>query len=263
MGSPSRLESSILQAKQQRGIALMPFLAAGYPDLETSLKLIPALQRAGAAAIEVGFPFSDPIADGPVIQEAFTLALAKKLKINDIFDGLARIKGDVSIPLVAMVSYSIVFRYGVAAFVKRAVESGFAGLLIPDLPPPEGDAVCRQIQAGGLETVLLVSPSTPPDRREKIVSLCSGFVYYLSLAGVTGERDALPPGIEENVRAIKQVAKVPVCVGFGVSKPLHVKQLAAVADGAIVGSAFVRRIKEAGADPVASVEAYCRELLAQ
>jgi tryptophan synthase alpha chain len=257
----SRLSSAIRVAKSTHGIALMPFIAAGYPDLATSLKLIPALTRAGAAAIEVGFPFSDPIADGPTIQEAFTVALARKLKVDDIFAGFESIKGQSAVPLVAMVSYSIVFRFGVQAFVDRAKQSGFAGILIPDLPPPEGDAICRQIQDGGLETVLLVSPSTPESRRERIVSLCSGFVYYLSLAGTTGERDTLPAGIETNVTAIKKLTGVPVCVGFGVGKRAHLDQLAKVADGAIVGSALVKRIKENPSDPVAAVEKFARELL--
>lgn len=256
----NRLATSIRAAKDKYGIALMPFVAAGYPDLETSMKLLPALQRGGAAAIEIGFPFSDPIADGPTIQEAFTIALSKKLKVNDIFAGLETVKGAVTIPMVAMVSYSIVFRYGVEAFVKRCKQAGLAGLLIPDLPPPEADAVCKQVTDAGLETVLLVSPSTPASRREKIVKLCTGFVYYLSLAGTTGERDKLPEGVEANVAGIQKLTQVPVCVGFGVSKREHLRQLAGVAEGAIVGSALVKRVGTA-TDPVKEAEVFCRELL--
>lgn len=256
----STLSQSIRAAKDKHGIALMPFVAAGYPDLETSIKLLPALQRGGAAAIEIGFPFSDPVADGPTIQEAFTLALSKKLKVNDIFAALERAKTEVTIPMVAMVSYSIVFRFGVAAFIQRCKQSGITGLLIPDLPPPEAEPICKQAIAGGLETVLLVSPSTPESRRGAIASLCTGFVYYLSLAGITGERDKLPAGIEENVTAIKKTSQVPVCVGFGISKPEHVRQLASVADGAIVGSALVKRVGTA-TDPAKEAEVFCKELL--
>ncbi|MBC7784669.1 MAG: tryptophan synthase subunit alpha [Burkholderiales bacterium] len=259
--SISKLKSRIKSFRDRDGIAVMPFVAAGFPDLETSLTLIPALERGGAAAIEVGFPFSDPIADGPTIQEAFTIALQKKLRIDDIFAGIERIKAQITIPLVAMVSYSIVYRYGLEKFVNRAHQAGFTGLLLPDLPPPEADLICRKVQELGLETVLLVSPSTSAERLGKVVSLCSGFVYYLSVAGITGERDKLPPGIEENVRKIKSISKVPVCVGFGISTPAHVRQLAGVADGAIVGSALVRRIKEAKTDLPAAAEAYCRELV--
>ena len=255
------LSSAILKAKKKDGLALMPFVAAGYPDLTQSMRLLPALQRGGAAAVELGFPFSDPIADGPVIQQAFADALAKGLRIEQIFAGLAAVKSDVTLPVVAMVSYSIVYRYGLDRFVKDAKQSGFSGLILPDLPPPEAEFVCDEIRSGGLDTVLLVSPSTTPARREQIVKLCSGFVYYLSLAGITGERDQLPAGLEENVRQLKELTDVPVCVGFGISKPEHMKRLAKAADGAIVGTAFVRRVTE-GPDAPVAVESYARELLA-
>jgi tryptophan synthase alpha chain len=261
---PPALAASINRAKQARGIALMPFIAAGFPDLETSLKLLPALESAGAAAIEVGFPFSDPIADGPTIQEAFTLALEKKIHVDDIFEGIERASTTVSIPLVAMVSYSIVFRYGVERFAKRARSAGFAGLILPDLPPPEAESICKIVQAAGLDTVLLVSPSTPAARRKAIADLSSGFVYYLSFAGITGERNSLPDDIQANLKQLKSLTDRPVCVGFGISKPEHVRQLTGAADGAIVGSAFVRRIKESLHLPqdemLKAVSEYCMSL---
>jgi tryptophan synthase alpha chain len=160
-----------------------------------------------------------------------------------------------------MVSYSIVYRYGLDRFVKEAKTSGFGGLILPDLPPPEAEYVCDKVQAGGLDTILLISPSTTGRRREKIAKLCSGFVYYLSLAGTTGERDKLPADLADNVRQIKELTDTPVCVGFGINKPEHLKQLSAVADGAIVGTAFVRRVKDAP-DAAVAVESYARELLA-
>ncbi|MGC4033400.1 MAG: tryptophan synthase subunit alpha [Tepidisphaeraceae bacterium] len=254
------LSKSILAAKRERGLALMPFIAAGYPNLAESMKLLPALQRGGAAAVEIGFPFSDPIADGPVIQQAFTEALSLGLKIDQIFEGMAAVRPQFTIPAVAMVSYSIVYRYGLDRFIETAKKSGFNGLILPDLPPPEAEYVCDKIQAGGLDTILLISPSTSPKRREQIAKLCSGFIYYLSLAGVTGERDKLPAGLEDNVRQIKELTDTPVCVGFGISKPEHMAQLAKVADGAIVGTAFVRRVKDAP-DAAVAVESYARELL--
>ncbi|GIW76936.1 MAG: tryptophan synthase alpha chain [Phycisphaerae bacterium] len=259
--SESRLRDAIVSAKQKYGIALMPFIAAGYPDLKTSLELIPALQQAGAAAIEVGFPFSDPIADGPVIQEAFTVALSKGLRIDQIFDAFETMAAEVSVPRVAMVSFSIVYRYGVEAFFRRAAGAGFAGVLIPDLPPPEADQICQTVRDNGLDTVLLVSPTTAPQRRQEIARLSSGFIYYLSLAGTTGERDQLPPDVQTHVQNLKQMVSVPVCVGFGISKPEHIVQLSKVADGAIVGSAIIRRIKENPADPVGAVQTFARRLL--
>ena len=231
-------------ALRPRGqIALMPFIPAGYPDLATTEAALPAMEAAGANLIEVGFPFSDPIADGPTIQESFTVALAKKLKIADVFESVARARPRVSIPLVPMVSYSIVFRYGVDRFVSLAKQAGFDGLILPDLPPPEAQAICGRVQAGGLDTILLVAPTTAPQRRAEIAALSSGFIYYLSVSGITGARDQLPADLAQNVRQLKGVTDRPVCVGFGISRPDHVAQLRGIADGAIVGSALVKRMK--------------------
>jgi tryptophan synthase alpha chain len=166
-----------------------------------------------------------------------------------------------------MVSYSIVFRYGVERFAGDAKRAGFDGLILPDLPPPEAASVCAKVQAAGLETTLLVAPTTSTKRREEIARLSSGFVYYLSVSGITGERDRLPENIETNVRQLKGMTDRPICVGFGISKPEHLKQLAPLADGAIVGSAVVKRITDAGAagpDVIAGrVSDYCRELLGE
>src|SRR5437867_2623390 len=148
------------QLRGKKQIAMMPFIAAGYPDIETTIATIPALEQAGANLLEIGFPFSDPIADGPVIQEAFVKALAKKIRVADVFRAIAQVRPGVSIPLVAMLSFSVVFRYGVARFVKDAKTAGFDGLILPDLPPPEADKICHAVQAGGLDTILLVAPTT-------------------------------------------------------------------------------------------------------
>lgn len=246
-------------------MALMPFIPAGYPSLAATQAILPALESAGANLIEIGFPFSDPIADGPTIQAAFTAALAKKLHLADIFQTIAQTRPSLSIPLVAMVSYSIVFRYGVERFLRAARESGFDGLILPDLPPPEAQSVCAKVQAAGLDTILLVAPTTPPQRRKEIAGLCSGFVYYLSVAGITGARDRLPADLADNVRQLKQITPLPVCVGFGVSRPEHVAELSTVADGAIVGSAIVKQIQQHETQtPQAIAQAtalYCRQLL--
>src|SRR5437667_12035088 len=146
----------------------MPFIPAGFPDLGTTAKLLPALEAAGASIIEVGIPFSDPIADGPVIQEAFTLALAKKLKLAEVSETVKRARGSVSIPLVAMVSYSIMFRYGVERFIAMMKECGFDGLILPDLPPPEAEGIIAKVRAAGLDSILLVAPTTTVERRQEI-----------------------------------------------------------------------------------------------
>jgi tryptophan synthase alpha chain len=251
--------------REKKQIALMPFIAAGFPDLATTQAMLPAIEQAGGNLIEVGFPFSDPIADGPVIQEAFTAALEKKLKMGDIFATVSELRKSITIPLVSMVSYSIVFRYGLDRFLKDAKAAGFSGLILPDLPPPEAESVCDTVRSAGLDTVLLVAPTTSPQRRKEIARLSSGFIYYLSISGITGERDKLPADLESNVRELKSMTDVPVCVGFGINKAEHVKQLEGVADGAIVGTAFVRRAREhldEGPQAIAEATArYCKELL--
>ena len=243
----------------------MPFVPAGYPDLPTTQRVLEVCDRAGACVIEVGFPFSDPIADGPIIQEAFTEALAKKLKTADVLACVREVSGKLSAPLVAMISYSIVFRYGLARFLADAKAAGFAGLILPDLPPPEAEEVCRQVRAAGLETILLIAPTSTPARRAEIAKLCTGFVYYLSVSGITGERDRLPAGLVEGVGQIKKITDVPVCVGFGLHQRQQIDDLAKFADGAIVGSAIVRRMKEHSKEGpegiAAAVESYLRELI--
>lgn len=265
--NPSSLAASISAARAHAGTALLPFVAAGYPSLDATVATIDALAALpGVGAVEVGFPFSDPVADGPVIQEAFNDALTRGIRVEHIFDAIAKTRADGRKPLVAMVSFSVVFRYGVDRFLADARRSGFTGLLCPDLPPPEAQKVCDKVRAAGLETVLLVAPTTNPKRREEIARLSTGFVYYLSVSGITGERDALPADLEGNVRAIKQVAAVPACIGFGISKPEHLARLKGIGDGAIVGTAVVRRMREhAAAGPAAVAKAvadYCRTLTA-
>ncbi|MGD1275704.1 MAG: tryptophan synthase subunit alpha [Tepidisphaeraceae bacterium] len=261
----SRSLAQSFAALHGRGIGLVPFIPAGFPDLTTTQAVLESLNAPGIAAIEVGFPFSDPIADGPIIQQAFTAALAAKLKVPEIFQTVQSASPRISVPLVAMVSFSIVFRYGPQRFFADARDSGFGGVIIPDLPPPQAQSTCRQIRDAALDTILLVAPTTPLDRRRQIVSLCSGFVYYLSLSGITGVRDHLPPDILDNVRQLKSLTDLPICVGFGISKPQHLAWLAQAADAAVVGSAIVQRMAESASAPPAavaqSVAQFCRQLL--
>jgi tryptophan synthase alpha chain len=262
---PGKIRQTLSSFNTPGRIALMPFIPAGYPDLATTAACITALQKAGATLIEIGFPFSDPIADGPTIQEAFTEALRKQLKVTDIFAMVSDLRKTVSLPLVAMVSYSIVFRYGVQRFATDAKAAGFDGLILPDLPPPEAQKICQTVWDAGLETILLVAPTTIPTRRAEIARLSSGFVYYLSVAGITGERSQLPADLKQNVTDLKKSTDVPVCVGFGISTAAHVLELSALADGAIVGSAMVKRMKQhlnQGPDAIAAaVGRYCESLL--
>ena len=261
------LGSTFQSLRAANRIGLLPFVPAGYPNLDTTIATLVELERAGASAVEVGFPFSDPIADGPVIQEAFAAALAKRVRAADILRTVREARPGLSLPLVAMVSFSIVFRYGIERFLADAAEAGFDGLIVPDLPPPESQSVSRAVHDAGLDTVMLVAPTTPARRRAEIVKLCSGFVYYLAVSGTTGERDALPADLVQNVRQIRSVGDCPVCVGFGVSKPEHLALLRGVADGAIVGSAVVRVMRANRAESPQNVAAaageFCRALLSQ
>jgi len=244
--------------------ALVQFIPARYPDLATTGPVLLACDKSGASIIEIGIPFSDPIADGPVIQEAFTAALAKKIRVADVFGVVRSVRDSIAAPMVAMLSYSIVFRYGVQRFLADAREAGFDGLILPDLPPPAAGGVCAMIKAAGLDSILLVAPTTAVERRAEIVRLCTGFVYYLSVSGITGERQTLPGDVVANVRELKKLTHLPVCVGFGIHNRDQIAELAKVADGAVVGTAVVRRMKQAaagGAEAVAkAVGEYVAEL---
>jgi tryptophan synthase alpha chain len=248
-----------------RKIGLVPFLPAGYPDLDTTAAMLAAVDAAGATAIEIGFPFSDPIADGPTIQHSFTAALTRKVKVSDIFSMIQKCAPQISAPMIGMLSYSIVFRHGPEKFFAEARSAGLAGLIIPDLPPPEANQVCTKIRAAGLDTILLVAPTTTPDRRREIAAMCSGFVYYLSVSGITGARENLPADLADNVRQLRAFTDRPICVGFGISKPNHLSALAGIADGAIVGSAIVKRVTELVSSSPALIAGeigdYCRSLI--
>ena len=227
----------------------MPFLAAGDPDMATTGRVIRELATAGADLIEVGFPYSDPIADGPVIQSSYTRALNKHLKLKDIFDGIAAVSGQVGCPLVAMVSYAIIFRTGTETFVKHAREAGFSGLIVPDLPGDEAAEFAALVARQGMDLIQLVAPTTPADRAARILQNATGFVYCIAVAGTTGARADLAPQLADMLRSLRTQTTLPLAVGFGISRPEQVEQLRGLADGVIVGSAIVRHLEELSIDP--------------
>jgi len=247
----------------QRG-GLMPFITAGDPDLASTGRLLPELERAGASICEVGIPFSDPIADGPVIQESMNHALVSGFKVEALFDLIAQVRPTLGLGLVAMVSYSIVHRVGLKPFVKRAAGAGFDGFIFPDLPVEEADDARRVTAEHGTILSLLISPTTPIERAKRIAAASSGFVYLLARSGITGERDDLPAELGQRIAALRTATDLPIAVGFGISKPEHVAGVCAAADAAIVGSALVRRVarqRDAGTDAaVAAGAAFVREL---
>jgi tryptophan synthase alpha chain len=198
---------------------------------------------------EVGIPYSDPIADGPVIQASYTRALQHEIKLADILETLGDLAPTLEAPLVTMVSYAIVYRHGAEKYVDDVRERGIAGLIVPDLPVEESSALAKICKARDASLIQLVTPTTPRERAVRIAETSTGFLYYVSVAGITGERTALPQELVENVGWLRTQTDLPICIGFGISTPEHVRLLAPVADGLIVGSAIVRRIATAADRP--------------
>ncbi|MBN2563550.1 MAG: tryptophan synthase subunit alpha [Phycisphaerae bacterium] len=236
---------------------LWPFLAAGYPDLGSTAAMLRAMADLPIRGVELGFPFSDPIADGPVIQHAFSHALAGGVRVRQIFDIVASVRGDIGYPLLAMVSASIVYRIGTREFVASARAAGFDGLIVPDISLEEAPELARFADEAGLRLSMLIAPTTPPDREKRIAEVASGFLYYVSVQGTTGERGTLPSDLRDHVVELRDGTGLPVVVGFGISKPEHVRDVCGFADGVIVGSAIVRKIThllESGHAPDVIVE---------
>jgi tryptophan synthase alpha chain len=245
---PTRISETFQTLKQAGHLAFMPFITAGDPNVAATQAVITELGSQGVDLIEVGFPYSDPIADGPVIQASYTRALGKGIKVDQIFDGVEELPTDELPPLVAMVSFGLVFRRGVQEFVRRAVEVGFTGFIIPDLPADEAGETAKIVTAAGADLIQLISPTTPRERAIKIVKAGSGFVYCISVAGTTGVRDELPPALTEQLSWLREQTDLPLAVGFGISRPDQVDVLRPVADGIIVGSAIVRQLETEDTD---------------
>jgi tryptophan synthase alpha chain len=260
----ARLEAMFAANRAAGRKALAPFVTAGDPDADTTVAVLEALDKAGASLCELGVPYSDPIADGPVIQASYTRALGRGLTLAGVFDAAKRASATCSMPILAMASYSLIFRRGIDRFVADAVAAGLAGFVVPDLPLEESDDLDTACRQAGLALVRLVTPTTPPERAEAIARKSTGFLYCVSVAGVTGARTELPPGLVDRVTWLKTKTDVPILVGFGISSPEQVQAVAAVADGVIVGSALVRRIAEAAGRPrdqmLADVAAYTTDL---
>lgn len=259
------IDDLFTKLRREKRKALMPFVTAGDPDLQFTAAVIKELVARGCHLCEVGIPYSDPIADGPVIQASYTRALAHRVKLADILATLGEVAPQVAVPLATMVSYAIVYRYGVERYVDEVRSRGVAGLIVPDLPVEESAALAKICAAGDVSLIQLVTPTTPRERAVRIAGTSTGFLYYVSVAGITGERTELPPELVDNVGWLRTQTDLPICIGFGISTPEHVKLLAPVADGLIVGSAIVRRIATAADHPRAAVLAdvglYAEELL--
>ena len=240
-----RLEDAFAQCKSEGRRAVSPFITAGDPNSETTVATLKSIFAAGATCCELGVPYSDPIADGAVIQSSYTRALNAGMNLKKMFGIVSKLRETCEMPLLAMVSYSLIFRSGIEAFVKRGEASGLAGFVVPDLPLEESDDLDAHCRQSGLALVRLVTPTTPPERAREIARRSTGFLYCVSVAGVTGERTALPDGLIDRIKWLRQESDVPILVGFGISSADQAREVAAVADGVIVGSAVVRCLEQA------------------
>ena len=245
--------------------AFMPFITAGDPDLKTTSEIMQSLDSVGCHICELGIPFSDPIADGPTIQASYTRALDGGVRLEKILDMVGSTVPKISMPVVTMVSYSIVWRRGIDAYLDAAQRAGVSGLIVPDLPVEESAALGKQCAERDMSLIQLITPTTKKDRAEQIAERATGFIYYVSVAGITGERTEMPADITDNLNWLREKTDTPICVGFGISSPETVRMLKPHADGLIVGSAIVRRIQsaiEAGQAPQDSVSEFCRTMIA-
>jgi tryptophan synthase alpha chain len=244
--------------------ALVPYVTAGDPDLKTTEALVLSMAEAGADLIELGVPFSDPIADGPTIQRASQRALERGATLRRVLELVRRVRTRCQVPLLLMGHANPFYAMGPAGFAAAAAEAGVDGLIVADLPPEEGADLYGAAERAGLDPVLLAAPTTTDARLRLLAERTRGFLYYVSLTGVTGARAALAADLEAAVARVKGFSDVPVCVGFGVSTPVHAREIARFADGVVVGSAIVERVERAGSpdEAVDSVAHFVAELKA-
>jgi len=240
----NRIENKFKELRARGKKAFITFITAGDPSLKITEALAVAFEQAGVDILELGVPFSDPLADGPTIQAASQRALHKKVTLEKILDTVKKIRSQTHLPIALMTYYNPVLHFGEERFIRQAREAGVDGVIVPDLPPEEAGNWIKIARRNNLSTIFFLSPTTTSKRLKRIVQVSSGFIYYVSIAGVTGARKDLPVEIRDKIRLAKRHTKTPICVGFGVSTAAQVKSLAQMADGVIVGSAIVNEIQK-------------------
>jgi tryptophan synthase alpha chain len=245
----SRLDAAFSRLRTAGERALVAYFMGGDPSLEVTGRLVREAARQGADVVELGAPFSDPLADGPVVQRAGARALAGGTSLVRVLEAVADLRRDVSVPMVLMTYYNPLLAFGLQAFAETAAKAGLDGVLVPDLPIEEADPLRTQTDAAGVDLAQFVAPTTTGPRLGRIARQSRGFIYLVSLTGVTGERRELPPGLAGQIRALRRVTTKPVCVGFGISTPEQVGMVGDLADGVIVGSAIVRCVEEHAGSP--------------
>ena len=257
-----RLERTFSNLKQRGEKSLITYLMAGDPNLLETERLVLALVKAGADIIELGVPFSDPIADGPIIQQASERALRSGTSLARVLSLIASLRGHTEVPIVMMLYYNSIHAMGVEAFCARAKSSGVDGVIVPDLPPDEAQPLAYHAESAGLPLIFLLAPTSTARRRQFVASHSRGFIYYVSLTGITGAKLSDLSEVRRNVDKIKEISSLPVAVGFGVASPEAAAQVANIADGVIVGSAIVKRIAstEQGDSTLESVTEFVQSL---
>ncbi len=265
--SASKIAAAFAEARRDGRIALIPYCMAGYPDYATSEELAVALCHAGAAILELGVPFSDPLADGATIQHASQKALDNGMSPATALELAKRITEAVTTPLLLMGYYNPIYSFGLESYCDQARSAGVAGLIVPDLPPEEAEPLQRAATARGIEVIFLVTPTSPEERIAQVAEISartgSGFLYCVSVSGVTGARDQLPEQLPEFIKRVRAHTQLPLAIGFGVASPQHVREIAKLADGAVVASALLNAVDSAPtAERVAAGVAFLRSLLA-
>jgi len=242
----SRIEKVFAQLAAEKRPGLIPFITAGDPDLKTSTELVRTLAASGADVVELGFPFSDPMADGPTIQAASERALAAGASLEGVLKLVAEVRRDCQVPLVLMGYFNPVYRYGVERFAADAAAAGVDGLLLVDLPPEEADEILPALKKHGIDMITLLAPTTPPERMKRLAEQGSGYLYYVSMTGVTGTKRLDPEDIRQAVSEVRALSPIPVGVGFGITNAADAATVGSYADAVVVGSALVKVIDEFG-----------------
>ncbi|MDQ7028356.1 MAG: tryptophan synthase subunit alpha [Ardenticatenia bacterium] len=256
------IEATFNRLRAQGRAALMPFITMGFPRRESAFELVPALVEGGADLIELGVPFSDPVADGATIQAASQRALQNGMSLALCLQQAAELRSrGVQVPFVLMGYYNPIFQMGESTFARCAAEAGIQGVIVPDLPPEEADSLQAALRAHGLHLIFLLAPTSDGTRVKLVTHRASGFIYLVSLTGVTGPRDRLPPDLEQFVARVRRATSLPLAVGFGIARPEHAAHVARIADGVIVGSALLKAI-DRGDDPVAAARQFVADLRA-
>lgn len=240
----NRINKKFQELRDQGASAFMPYVCAGDPNPELTPKILLTLEEAGADLIELGVPFSDPIADGPTVQRASERALTHRISLQQILEIVADLRPQTEIPIALMSYYNPIFRMGEAAFCKAAYEVGVDGLIIVDLPPEQAQSLLEVAPKYNLATIFLVAPTSPPERMQLIASVSTGFIYCVSVTGVTGARAMLSDEVAPMITELRKHTDKPICVGFGISTPEQATQVAQIADGAIVASAIINVYEE-------------------